>query len=217
MNKHAKRGAALGAAVVAGVSFLAQPALADSSLITGAGTVAFHNPYGAGDGTAGNTDWMSENFLPNPIVLGAAQRVGAMANLGPWAIGDNQGAGAAAWTLSVQLVDDAGDGLPFYNPYNDNGTPANFADDTGQADVYLPVPVVDEAGFSTGDAVVPAAFTAPTLVNNGANVTIAQTAAPGSAGQGYFMVSFRRPMVARVLPTAQQSTTYRGDWQVTLV
>lgn len=217
MKKHAKRGVALGAAVVAGVGFLTQPALADSSLITGAGSVAFHNPYGAGDGAVGNTDWMSDDFLPNPVVLGAAQRVGAMANISPWAVGDNQGAGAAAWTLSVQLVDDAGDGLPFYNPYNANGTPAVYTDDTGQADIYLPVPVVHAAGFSTGNAVVPAAFTQPTLVNNGANVTVAQTAAPGSSGQGYFIVSFRRPLVARVLPTAAQSTTYRGDWQVTLV
>lgn len=170
MNKHAKRGEALALAVVAVVSFLAQPALADSSLATGAGPLGFHNPYGTGGDASDNTDWMSEDFLPSRAILGA------MANVGPWAIGAYQGLGAAAWTLSVQLVDDASDGLPFYGPYNDNDTPANLQDDTGQADVYLPVPVVDDAIFSTGNGVVPAAFTQPALVNDGVNVAVAQTA-----------------------------------------
>jgi len=150
-------------------------------------------------------------------VLGAAQSVGALANVNPWGVSDTQGPGAVAWTLSVQLVDDAGDGLPFYGPYNDNGTPSNYADDSGEADIFLPIPEISTPVLGAGVAVVPPGFTSPQVVNGGVNIGVAQTQAPGVAGDGYFIISFPRPMVARVLPTVSPSTTYRGTWLVTLV
>jgi hypothetical protein len=89
-------------------------------------------------------------------------------------------------------------------------------DDFGVADVFMSVPDIGPGG-GVGVAVVPPAFTQVQLVNAGSNVTVAQTTAPGVAGDGLFIVNFPRPMVARVLPSASPSTTYGGVWQVTLV
>lgn len=172
----------------AGALLLPTAAIADSTLVTGAGTVQFENPFGASVGT----DWMSDDFSPNPVILGAASSVAATARVHPWAVSDAQGAGAAAWTFSTHLT-----GIPLT-----------------EADVFLPVPRVNTAPGSTGAAVVAPAFTAPTQINNG-SVAIAQTAAPGTSGQGYFTISFASPMRARVLPTGTPGT-YPGVWNNTL-
>jgi hypothetical protein len=176
------------ASASAAALLLPTAAMADSTLVTGAGTIAFENPFG----TAVGTDWMSDDFSPSPVILGAASSVAATARVHPWAISDAQGAGAASWTFNTNLT-----GIPLT-----------------EADVFLPVPRVTTAPGSTGVVVVPAAFNVPTQINNG-NVLIATTGAPGTAGQGYFTISFASPMRARVLPTGTPGT-YPGVWNNTL-
>jgi hypothetical protein len=164
-------------------------ALAAPVLVTPYGSITFQDPSGPSVGT----DWMSEDFFPSSVELGAATDVIATARVNPWQIVDTQGAGADSWILSTELS-----GIP-----------------TSAASVYLPVPDITTSGGGTGVAVVSPTFTDPSLINSGSSVSILQTTAPGSPGDGTFTLTFLTPMRARVRPDSTPGT-YLGIWTNTL-
>lgn len=135
---------------------------------------------------------MSGDFSPGPVVLGASTDTAATAPIRPWGVLDAQGVGAVGWTLSTQIT-----GIP-----------------TSVADLYLPVPQVNATTGATGVAVVAPTLTAPTRVNNGVNVAVVQTAAPGTPGDGYFTITFPAPLSARIHPDGAPGT-YLGIWSNT--